>query len=74
MSLPNSLILRKEKMIVENAQSNTMLCKGNMNFREWNKKNLQADFSAERGLSRVGQRQSSERNRLFIMGSLSSEA
>jgi len=39
MSLPNSVILRQEKNFqIENAQSNTMLCKGNMNFGEPAKK------------------------------------
>jgi len=38
MSLPNSLVLRKEKLSVENAQSNTMLCKGNMNLQARGKK------------------------------------
>src|SRR5579864_5437281 len=38
MSLPNSIVLRKEKLSVENAQSNTMLCKGNMNLQARGKK------------------------------------
>jgi hypothetical protein len=32
MSLPNSVILRKSNLTNENAQSNTLVCKGNMNF------------------------------------------
>src|SRR5215467_6980444 len=38
MSLPNSVILRQEKFLVENAQSNTRLCKQNMNLQFRNKK------------------------------------
>jgi hypothetical protein len=34
MSLPNSLALpKKPKIVGEKAQSNTMVCKGNMKFR-----------------------------------------
>jgi len=32
MSLPNAVYLRREKVEMENAQFNTMLCKGKMNF------------------------------------------
>src|ERR1700735_1622446 len=39
MSLPNSVILRKPKMSVENAQSNTGPCKGNVNLQEGGRKN-----------------------------------
>src|ERR1700686_5252785 len=38
MSLPNSVILQKEKLSVENAQFNTMLCKGSMNLHARGKK------------------------------------
>jgi len=33
MSLPNALVLRQRKIEIENAQSNTMVCKESMNFR-----------------------------------------
>src|SRR5271155_1441250 len=33
MSLPNSVILRKGNFEMENAQSNTLVCKGNVNLR-----------------------------------------
>src|SRR5438132_944818 len=38
MSLPNSVILHKEKLSVENAQFNTMLCKRSMNLHGKGKK------------------------------------
>jgi hypothetical protein len=38
ISLPNSVILQEEKVSVKNAQSNTMLRKGNMNLRDETKK------------------------------------
>src|SRR5207245_9890823 len=39
MSLPNAVILRRRKIDVENAQSNTTVCKGSMNFAGRAKKN-----------------------------------
>jgi hypothetical protein len=38
MSLPNAVILRQLKIEIENAQSNTMLCKQSMNFTAGGKK------------------------------------
>jgi hypothetical protein len=38
MSLPNSIALRQRKFCLEKAQSNTLLCKGNMNLQEGIKK------------------------------------
>ena len=38
MSLPNAVSSDTKKFEIENAQSNTMLCKGNMNFA-WGRKN-----------------------------------
>src|SRR5579864_8175852 len=60
MSLPNSIVLRKEKLSVENAQSNTMLCKGNMNLRAKGKKKcgerwrVPAGFRTEQALRSGG--------------------
>src|SRR5271156_205578 len=45
MSFPNSVILRPRNFEVENAQSNTMLCKGNMNLGVGRKK-IEKAFSA----------------------------
>src|ERR1700722_4037181 len=39
ISLPKSVVLRKEICLNKNAQSNTMLCKGNMNLQARPKKN-----------------------------------
>src|ERR1035438_3976778 len=48
MSLPNSVILQKIKLSVENAQSNTMFCKGNMNLRARGKKMRERVWVASR--------------------------
>ena len=42
MSLPKSVILRKEKLTIRNAQSNTMVCKENMNLLGRTKKMREA--------------------------------
>jgi hypothetical protein len=43
MSLPNSVILRKRNSVVKKAQSNTMLCKENMNLHGRGQKNRGGD-------------------------------
>jgi hypothetical protein len=48
MSLPNALVLRQRKIEIENAQSNTMVCKQSMNFRLGVEKLARSGFEPSR--------------------------
>jgi hypothetical protein len=56
MSLPNALVPPVENFGVGNAQSNTLLCKGNMNFTgEENKCGEQGTGQTPQGVTPSGQ-------------------